>query len=106
MAAPSTADATMGGASTPDRATTPEVAITTDTSDQGTPPPQDYTEANYRFNHATPGTTAYNNPATVMEQLHLTEYQTTTTLPLHNNTPYAQLFTALTLEEYQLLSLQ
>ena len=28
------------------------------------------------------------------------------TPPLHNNTPYVQLFTALTLEEYQLLSLQ
>ena len=38
MAAPSTADATMGDATTPDRATTPEVAVTTDSSDQGTPP--------------------------------------------------------------------
>ena len=93
MAAPSTADATMGGATTPDRATTPAVAITTDTSDEGTPPPMDYTEANYRFNHTTPGATAYYNPATIMEQLHLTEYQTTTTPPLHNNTPYAQLLT-------------
>ena len=68
------------------------------------PPPQTYNEPNYRFkpHH----TTAYYNPATVMEQLHITEYQTTTTPPLPNNTPYTQFFNALTLEEYQLLSQQ
>ena len=105
-AAPSTADATMGDATTPDRATTLEVAVTTDSSDQETPPPQTYNESNYRFNHSTPGNTAYYNPATVMDQLHITEYQTTTSPPLPDNTPYTQLFTALTLEEYQLLSQQ
>ena len=86
MAAPSTADAW---------ATTPEAAVTTDASHHGTPPPQTYNESNYPFNHSTPGTTAYYNPATVMEQLHITEYQTTTTPPLPNNTPYTQFFTAL-----------
>ena len=92
MAAPSTADATMGDATTPDKATTPEVAVTTDSSDHAIPTLQTYNESNYRFNHTTPGTTAYYNPATVMEQLHLTEYQTTTTPPLPNNTPYTQFF--------------
>ena len=96
IAAPSTADATMGDATTPDRATTPEVAVTTDSSDQGTPPPQTYNESNYRFNHSTPGNTAFYNPATVMDQLHITEYQTTTTPPLPDNTPYTQFFTAYT----------
>ena len=79
MAAPSAADATMGDTTTPDRAATPQVAVTTGSSDQGAPPPQTYNESNYRFNHSTPGNTAYYNPATVMEQLHITEYQTTTT---------------------------
>ena len=41
-----------------------------------------------------------------MEQRHLTEYQTATTPPLPNHTLYTQFFTALTLEEYQLLSQQ
>ena len=36
-----------------------------------------------------------------MDQLHITEYQATTTPPLPDNTPYTQFFTALTLEEYQ-----
>ena len=41
-----------------------------------------------------------------MDQLHITEHQTTTTPPLPDNTPYTQFFTALTLEKYQLLSQQ
>ena len=41
-----------------------------------------------------------------MDQLHITEYQTTATPPLPDNTPYTQFFIALTLEEYQLLSQQ
>ena len=90
MAAPSTADATMGDATTPDRATTPEVAVTTDSSDHGTPPPQSYNDSNYHFNHSTPGNTVYYNPTTVMDQLHITEHQTTTTPPLPDNTPYTQ----------------
>ena len=106
MAAPSTADATMGDATTPDRATTPEVAVTTDSSDHGTPPPQTYNGSNYHFNHSTPGNTVYYNPTTVMDQLHITEHQTTTTPPLPDNIPYTQFFTAFTLEEYQLLSQQ
>ena len=106
MAAPSTADATMGDATTPGRASTPEVAVTTDSSDHGTPPPQTYNDSNYHFNHPTPGNTVYYNPTTVMDQLHITEHQTTTTPPLPDNTPYTQFFTALTLEEYQLLSHQ
>ena len=105
MAAPSTADATSGDATTPDRATTPEVAVTTHSSDHGTPPPQTYNDSNYHFNHSTPGNTVYYNPTTVMDQLHITEHQTTTTPPLPD-TPYTQFFTALTLEEYQLLSQQ
>ena len=104
MAAPSTADATMGDAPTPDRATTPEVAVTTDSSDHGTPPPQTYNDFNYHFNHSTPGNTVYYNPTTVM--VHITEHQTTTAPPLANNIPYTQFFTAFTLEEYQLLSQQ
>ena len=36
----------------------------------------------------------------------INEYQTTTTTTLPDNTPYTQFFTALTLEEYQLLSQQ
>ena len=106
MAAPSTADATMGDAPTPDRASTPEVAVTTDSSDHGTPPPQTYNDFNYHFNHSTPGNTFYYNPTTVMDQLHITEHQTTTAPPLPNNIPYTQFFTAFTLEEYQLLSQQ
>ena len=98
MAAPSTADATMGDATTPDRASTPEVAVTTDSSDHGTPPPQSYNDSNYQFNHSQPGNTVYYNPTTVMDQLHITEHQTTA--------PYTRFFTALTLEEYQLLSQQ
>ena len=97
---------TMGDATTPDRASTPEVAVTTDFSDHGTPPPQTHNDSNYHFNHPTPGNTVYYNPTTVMDQLHITERQTTTTPPLPDNTPYAQFFTALTLEEYQLLSHQ
>ena len=103
MVAPSTANATMGDATTPDRATTPEVAVTTDPSDHGTPPPQTYNDSNYHFNHSTPGNMVYYNPTTVMDQLHITA---TTTPPLPDNTPYTQFFTALTLEEYQLLSQQ
>ena len=106
MAAPSTADATLGDAAKPDRATTPAVAVTTDPSDHGTPPPQTYNDSNYHFNHSTPGNTVYYNPTTVMDQLHITERQTTATPPLPDNTPYTQFFTALTLEEYQLLSQQ
>ena len=87
MAAPSTADATMGDAATPDRATTPEVAVTTDSSDHGTPPPQTYNDSNYHFNHSTPGNTVYYNPTTVMDQLHITEYQTTTAPPLPTTFP-------------------
>ena len=82
------------------------MAVTTDSSNQGTPPPQPYNESNYHFNHSTPGNTVYYNPATVMDQLHIKEHQTTTTPPLPDNTPYTQFFTALTLEEYQLLSQQ
>ena len=55
---------------------------------------------------ATMGNTVYYNPTTVMDQLHITERQTTATPPLPDNTPYTQVFTALTLEEYQLLSQQ
>ena len=88
MAAPSTADATMGDAPTPDRASTPEVAVTTDSSDHGTPPPQTNSDFNYHFNHSTPGNTVYYNPTTVMDQLHITENQTTTAPPLANNIPY------------------
>ena len=106
MTAPSTADATMGDATTPDRATTPEVAVTTDCRDHGTPPPQTYNDSNYHFNHSTPGNTVYYNPTTVMDQLHITERQTTATPPLPHNIPYTQFFTAFTLEEYQLLSQQ
>ena len=106
MAAPSTADATMGDATTPDRATTPEVAVTTDSSDHGTPPPQTYIDSNYHFNHSTPGNTVSYNPTTVMDQLHIAERQTTTAPPLPDNIPYTQFFTAFTLEEYQLLSQQ
>ena len=106
MAAPSTADATMGDAPTPDRASTPEVAVTTDSSDHGTPPPQTYNDSNYHFNHSTPGNTVYYNPTTVMDQLHITERQTTTAPPVPDNIPYTQFFTAFTLEEYQLLSQQ
>ena len=80
MAAPPTADATMGDATTPDRATTPEAAVTTEFSDHGTPPPQTYNDSNYHFNHSTPGNTVYYNPTTVMDQLHITEHQTITTL--------------------------
>ena len=93
-------------APTPDRASTPEVAVTTDSSDHGTPPPQTYNDSNYHFNHSTPGNTVYYNPTTVMDQLHITERQTTTAPPLANNIPYTQFFTAFTLEEYQLLSQQ
>ena len=64
------------------------------------------TELHYHFNHSTPGNTVYYNPTTVLDQLHITEHQTTTTPPLPDNTPYTQFFTALTLEEYQLLSQQ
>ena len=96
----------MGDATTPDRATTPEVAVTTDSSDHGTPPPQTYNDSNYHFNHSTPGNTVYYNPTTVMDQLHITEHQTTTAPPLPDNIPYTQFFTAFTLEEYQLLSQQ
>ena len=82
MAAPSAADVTMGGVATPNRATTPEVAITTDTSDQGTPPPQNYTEANYRFNHS-----AWHygllQPASRSTRLPL-RHHCTTTLPMLN----------------------
>ena len=96
----------MGDATTPDRATTPEITVTRDSSDHGTPPPQTYNDSNYHFNHSTPGNTVYYNPTTVMDQLHITEHQTTTTPPLPDNTPYTQFFTALRLEEYQLLSQQ
>ena len=65
-----------------------------------------HNDSNYHFNHSTPGNTVYYNPTTVMDQLHITEHQTTTTPPLPDNTPYTQFFTALTLEEYQLLSQQ
>ena len=41
-----------------------------------------------------------------MDQLHISECQTTTTPPLPDNAPYTQFFTALSLEEYQLLSQQ
>ena len=78
------------------------LAVATDSSDQGTPPPQTHNEPNYRFKRSTPGNTAYYNPATVMDQLHITDYQTTTTPPLPDNAPYTQFFSALTLEEYQL----
>ena len=89
MASPSTADATMGDATTPDGATTPEVAVTTDSSGQGTPPPQNYTEANYRFNHSTPGTTAndrqpsWSNYTSQSTRLPL-RHHCTTTLPTLN----------------------
>ena len=72
----------------------------------GIPPPQTYNDFNYHFNHSTPGNTVYYNPTTVMDQLHITEHQTITAPPLPNNIPYTQLFTAFTLEEYQLLSQQ
>ena len=76
-----------GDATTPDRATTLEVAVTTDSSDHGTPPPQTYNDSNYHFNHSTPGNTVYYNPTTVMDQLHITEHQTITAPPLANNIP-------------------
>ena len=74
--------------------------------DQGSLPPPHYDENNHHFNHTTPDTTPYYHPSAIREQLHITEYQTTQTPLLHNNTHYVELFTAFTLEEYQLLSLQ
>ena len=65
-----------------------------------------YRETNYRFNHTTPNTTPYYNPAATMEQLHITEHHTTHTPAHHDDNHYVQLYTAITLDEYQLLSLQ
>ena len=97
----------LGDATTPDRAAAPEVAVTTDSSDQGTPPSdlqrvQLPLQSLHSWQHGLlqPGN------CHVMDQLHITEYQTTTTPPLPDNTPYTRFFTALTLEEYQLLSQQ
>ena len=77
------------------------VAVTTDSSDHGTPPPQTYNDSN----HSTPGTTVYYNPTTVMDQLHITEHQNhyTTTARQHS---LHSIFPCITLEEYQLLSQQ
>ena len=77
---------------------TPRAVETTDSSDQVLLPAPSYNENNYHFNHTTPNTTPYYHPSAIMEQLHITEYQTTQTPLLHNNTHYVQLFTAFTLE--------
>ena len=99
MAAPSTADATMGDATTPD---------TGGGCHYGLQRPWNSTTSNLQGLQLPlqPGNTVYYNPTTVMDQLHITEHQTTTTPPLPDNTPYTQFFTALALEEYQLLSHQ
>ena len=91
---------------TPGRAPTPLAVDTADSSDHGSLPPPRYNENNYHFDHTTPNTTPYYHPSAITEKLHITEYQTTQTPLLHNNTHYVQLFTAFTLEEYRLLSLQ
>ena len=101
----SAADATMGD-TTPNQALTPRAEETMDSSDRGSLPLPHYDETNYHFNHTTPNTTPYYQPSAIMEQLHTTQYQTTQTPLLHNNTHYVQPFTAFTLEEYKLLSLQ
>ena len=77
MAAPSTADATMGDATTPDRATTPEVAVTTDSSDQGAHLLRPTTRPTYRFNHS------WSNYTSRSTRLPL-RHHCTTTLPTLN----------------------
>ena len=91
---PSSVDATM-----PDQASTPLAVETTDSSEA-------YNENDYRFNHTTLGTTLYYQPTAITEQLHIIEHQTATTRHLNARAHYTQLFTAPTLEECRLLSLQ
>ena len=82
---------------TPDRMSTPQAAVTTDSSDlgSGTLPPEAYNPTIYRFNHATPNSAPYYQPNNIMDHLTIVEHQTTSTPPVNHDQNYIKVFTAL-----------